>query len=320
MTVLDPDAGSLLLKGYLEAHYRGFDYGSHDARDPVSLVRRFRDGDPREIEVAGLLAATLAYGKVQIILSHVADALHRMDDSPLAYVRSFDPERRRGDWTGFCHRFNDERDLRFLLWAIRCALERHGSLESVVADAVGPDDPDLAPGVSALVETLLKTDPRPVFGGRRRSLPGSVRFLLPSPARGSACKRLFMFCRWMVRRPEAFDRVDLGVWRRLSPGQLLLPLDTHIARLIRHLGLVESRRTVDLAMAREATARLREFDPLDPVKYDFALAHLGISSLCRHRLDDRTCGRCGLGPVCRVAAAPPPGPARPLRRRSPTGR
>jgi uncharacterized protein (TIGR02757 family) len=133
-----------------------------------------------------------------------------------------------------------------------------------------------------------------------------VRAFLSDPASGSACKRLNLFLRWMVR-PD--DGLDLGLWAPVRPDQLVIPLDTHEARISRYLGLSD-RRTVDWKMAVEVTEGLRRLDPSDPVRYDFALSRLGILDECPRRRDPVKCRRCPLVPVCtlgREGSSPTPG-------------
>lgn len=280
------------LRFYLEQHYRACDYARVRERDPVRFLEPYR-GQPRAVEVVGFLASALAYGHVSIILAHVAELLERLGD-PLAYVMRTEPARAVADLAGFRHRFNDGRDVAYLLGGLRRVIERHGSLEEVVAGG------DLVAGLSRLTAELARVDARPYYGGRARTPPASARYLFPSPAAGSTCKRLFMFARWMVRRPDGVCAVDHGVWTRVRPSELLLPLDTHTGRLVRYLGLAGPRRTLGLEMAREVTAALARLDPDDPVKYDFALAHVGISGACRHRRVAAVCGACPLDPVCRL--------------------
>lgn len=305
----------LRLKAYLEEHYRRFDYARFRERDPIRFLEPHRN-DPRALEVAGFLASALAYGQVGIILGHLEELFRRLGD-PLAYVRAFEPRRAVRDLAGFKHRFNDGRDVAFLLGALGEVLERHGSLEAAVLAGLAPDAADIAPGLARLAARLAAADPRPVFG--RAGLAASTRFLFASPAAGSACKRLLMFARWMVRRPDAVCPLDFGVWTRIPPRLLLLPLDTHTSRLVRYLGLVPPRRSPGLSMAREATAALAKLDPEDPVKYDFALAHVGISGQCRHRRVAEVCGACALDPVCRLGRRPR-ARTRGVPRRGPPGR
>jgi uncharacterized protein (TIGR02757 family) len=290
-----------VLREVLERHYQAFDYGRYRERDPIRFLEPYRGGDLRALEVVGFVGSALAYGQVDIVLRSVADALDRMDADPVAYVQAVAdrPGRHLRDWKGFRHRFNSGRDMLYLLHAIGRIQGRFGSLEA----AAPREGADIAGALTALVDTLASTDPRPVFGARTREVPQATRFLFPSPRDGSTCKRLLLFARWMVRGdPAGSPTLDFGVWTRHSPASLLLPLDTHTSRIVRYLGLVRRNRTLGLKMAQEATAALKLLDPADPVKYDFALAHLGISRQCRHRRVPEICGGCALDPVCQLEA------------------
>ena len=124
----------------------------------------------------------------------------------------------------------------------------------------------------------------------------SLRFLLPRPADGSACKRPLLFLRWVVRRD---DGVDLGLWRHPDPAQLVVPLDTHVLRIAYWVGLTD-RHDASWRTAVDVTESLRVIDPRDPVRFDFALAHLGISKACRKEPVRRLCAQCPLRSYCRV--------------------
>ena len=155
---------------------------------------------------------------------------------------------------------------------------------------MSPDLPDVRPGAAALVEGLRDLAPR----GLRLQRRGTQSFL-PRVNGPGASKRLHMFLRWMIRSGE----VDLGLWQSATPAQLIVPLDTHIARLGQLLGLT-TRRTPGAAMAQEITASLRRLHPADPVRYDFALSRLGILGLCPSRRDPERCAGCDLFPACRA--------------------
>ena len=134
-----------------------------------------------------------------------------------------------------------------------------------------------------------------VEGRNGRLGPGSpVRLFFSSPADGSACKRLNLFLRWMVRRSGG---LDFGLWSDVSPRRLVIPLDTHVARIARYVGLT-TRTTPDWKMALDVTHSLRRFDPGDPVKYDFAICRLGILDYCPRKRDIVKCEGCSLRPVC----------------------
>ena len=140
---------------------------------------------------------------------------------------------------------------------------------------------------------VLAMDYSAVFGGREIPADSYFPFFFPSPASGSACKRLCMYLRWMVRPA---DGIDLGLWREVSAAKLVIPVDAHIQRISRYLGLT-NRKQADWRMAREITQALRRLDPADPVKYDFSLCHLGISEGCDGR-DRVRCTACPINELC----------------------
>ncbi|MGH7162910.1 MAG: DUF2400 family protein, partial [Planctomycetota bacterium] len=172
-------------------------------------------------------------------------------------------------------------DLARLLRRQRELRSRHGSLEELFLRG---DTGDLATALDAFCEALR--GPRPTRG---------VRFLLPRPSDGSACKRPLLFLRWVARRD---DGVDLGLWRRVRPDRLIVPLDTHVHRIAYWLGLT-ARRSPSWRAALDVTQALRAYDPADPARYDFALAHLGILRDCPRRPVADKCAPCPLRPWCR---------------------
>ena len=263
------------------------------ANDPVSFCHRY--SAPEDQEIAGFLAAALAYGNVKIILRNLEAVFDRMGASPRRYVERFDPRQALADFAGFRHRFNDGRDLCALLLAARTMLEEADTIGEFF---LGVDDPladDIGPGLVAFTSAALAFDYTPVFGSPGIPEDAGFRFFFPSPASGSACKRLCMFLRWMVRPA---DGIDLGIWKGISPARLVIPADAHVSRISRLLGLT-GRRQPDWKMAREITGALRAFDPADPVKYDFALCHLGISGGCNGTLK-KFCTTCPVAVRCEV--------------------
>ena len=177
---------------------------------------------------------------------------------------------------GFKHRFNDGRDLVALLWGIRLMIEDAGSVNAFFLRFHDAAAQDVTAGLNGYASAVLALDYRPVFGMHPLPSGSYFPFLFPAPAAGSACKRLCMFLRWVVRPA---DGIDLGIWQGVSPSQLVIPVDTHISRICSYLGFTR-RTSADWRMAQEITAALRHLDPSDPVKYDFSLAHLGISEGC----------------------------------------
>jgi uncharacterized protein (TIGR02757 family) len=270
------------------------------AADPVHLVRRYARAEDRE--VVGLCAASLAFGRVTSVLRSIEALLERMGPRPAAFVRGFDPRRGADALRGVGHRWTRSADVAALLWIARRMIEGSGSIEAFFAAGDDPRRADAEAGLESFSSRALAIDLRPVYGRVPRR-PG-VCFFFPRPSAGSACKRLNLFLRWMARR----DRIDLGVWRTLDPSRLIVPLDTHVIRVGRCLGLTRYR-TPGWRMASEITAALRTLDPADPVRFDFSLCHVGMHGRCgfgRPR-GNRDCPLRGL---CRPFAVAPPGAAR----------
>jgi uncharacterized protein (TIGR02757 family) len=224
--------------------------------DPLEFVYRY--SAPADREVVGLIASSLAYGRVAQILRSVDSVLGRLTPSPARFVRGARPGELDSLFDGFVHRIWTGRDLAGLLAGIGGVLRRHGSLGACFA---ARDD-----GVASVAGALR------CFVGEISDEAGrDCGSLLPDPARGSACKRLHLYLRWMVRR----DSVDPGVWEGVSPSRLLVPLDTHMHRIGLSLGAT-ARKSADAKAAEQITDAFRRICPEDPVRYDFSLTRLGI--------------------------------------------
>jgi len=243
------------------------------ANDPLSQPRRYSNRE--DCEVAAFFSASLAYGRAAMICRNLDNLFSRMPEGPAAFVRNFHPGRDSDRLSGFKHRFNDADDLVALCWILRHMLDTAGRLENFFLQGDGGQG-DIGPALASFVRRALACDMSPVYGQRQLPERAGVRYFFSSPVSGSACKRLCMFLRW-VCRPD--DGIDLGLWRGIDPARLVLPLDTHTARISRLLGLT-GRSTPNWKMALEITERLRQFDPQDPVRFDFVLSHLGISDGC----------------------------------------
>jgi uncharacterized protein (TIGR02757 family) len=266
--------------------------------DPVELVHRY--DSPRDREVAGLFCASLAYGRVDLFKPVLRSLLGAMGGSPAAFCAEMQPGRNAGTslrvFAGRVYRFNVGADLACLAAACGAALREHGSLEALFRHGLtGESDEDWRGALSSFTGYLRAQD----FSAVHESLgpPRALDHLLPRPERNGACKRLNLYLRWMIR--EA-DGVDLGVWS-LAPSRLCVPLDTHLARMARNLGLTR-RRDLGFRTALEITEGLRCIDPQDPVKYDFALCHFGMSGLCPSRRSAAHCARCALRVDCLAGA------------------
>jgi uncharacterized protein (TIGR02757 family) len=276
------------LKPALDQLYADYNYAD-SAADPIQIVRRYARDDDREI--VGFIASALAFGRVASVLQSIERVLAVIGPAPAAWLRRFDVRRDAPAFDGIVHRWTRERDIVALLWLLRQMIDRSGSIESffLEGDAGGSDD--VADVLDSFSMRSLALDLKAAYG-RVPKRPG-VCYFFPRPSAGSGCKRLNLFLRWMVRR----DALDLGVWRRLSPARLIVPLDTHVIRVGRCLRLT-SYTSPGWRMARDITASLRRLDPLDPVKYDYSLCHLGMMNACgfgRKQGD----AQCPLRGVCR---------------------
>lgn len=289
----------LVLRRALERLCRQVGHGRRVAHDAIQFPLRY--ADPRDREVVGLLAACLAYGRVELFAAQLDAVLNAMGPSPATFVRDFEPARHARVFARFRYRLNRPRDLVAFCVATREVLARWGTLEKCFL--AGDPDPrgPLRPALEHFARAFREAEGlREVFPGGR--LSRGFRHLFPLPSTGGPCKRLHLFLRWMVRR----EPPDLGLWTRVSPARLMIPLDTHVENMSRALGLTH-RRNRSWRMVEEITARLRALDPEDPVKYDFALCHKRMSGECRDRRDPGVCAPCALRVVCRHWGARPAG-------------
>jgi uncharacterized protein (TIGR02757 family) len=306
-------ADDALLKTTLDRLYTEFNYPD-SATDPIQIVRRY--GRPDDREVVGFLAAALAFGRVASVLQSIERVLAIAGDHPAEYVRHFDPARATRAFAPLVHRWIGGPDLVALLWIVRQMIDRAGSIEGFFLEGDDPSAPDITSALDSFSSRALALDVAygPPKGGHYvrsgpvgRQAPG-VCYFFPRPSAGSACKRLNLFLRWMVRR----DALDLGVWSRVTPARLVVPLDTHVIRVGRCLRLTRYT-SPGWPMARDITRTLRRLDPDDPVRYDFALCHLGMMKACGFN-GAQADSQCPLRGACR------PRVRRPRRSRRPSAR
>jgi uncharacterized protein (TIGR02757 family) len=281
----------------LDAMLQQADRAGHMTRDPIELVHRY--SRPLDQEVVGLLASSVAYGRVDLFKPRLAKLLERFGPSPSEFARNASPREIMLATADFNYRMTGPGDIGALLAAGGSAQNRFGSIGSLARQCFDVSDGSLREALDRMVSTLWQIDLQAFIG--QKKLSRRLAHLVASPGGSSACKRLNLYVRWMVRGP---DGVDLGLWN-LPTSALVIPLDTHVHRISRFLGL--TRRT-DLSWrtAEDITARLRHLDPEDPVKYDFALSHLGISGGCPSRRDALKCAGCPLKPICKVWDRPAP--------------
>ena len=279
-----------LLKPTLDRLYDSFNVPD-SATDPIQIVRRFHRDDDREI--VGFCAAGLAFGRVSSVLQSVERLVAVMGDRPAQFVRRFEPASEGVALRSFVHRWTRGVDIIALLWVLRQMLDRSGSIESFFLEGDDGGD-DVEAALDSFSQRALALDLRTAYG-RVPARPG-VCYFFPRPSAGSGCKRLNLFMRWMVRR----DALDLGVWTRVPPSRLIVPLDTHVIRVGRCLGLTRYT-SPGWRMAADITRALRLLDPEDPVKYDFSVCHLGMMNACGFQTS-RGDAHCPLRGVCRPRA------------------
>ena len=258
------------LGGSLDSLYRDFNVAD-SASDPVHLVRPFTD--PRDREIAGFCAGALAFGRVASVLNSITTLLAIMGPHPAAFVRRFDPDAAHRELRAMVHRWTRGVDLVALLWILRQMLERSGTLEQFFLEGFDPAHDDVGPALDSFSTRALTLDIRRAYGTTPKR--AGVCYFFPRPSAGSACKRLNLFLRWMVRS----DEIDLGVWTRVPAGKLIVPLDTHVIRLGRCLKLTRYT-SPGWRMAADITASLRALDAADPVRFDFSICHVGMMNAC----------------------------------------
>lgn len=248
------------LKDFLDEKAALYNQPGFIPNDPVAIPHQF--SIKQDIEISGFFAATLGWGRRSMILKKCRELLNRMDNAPYQFMLQHQEEDLK-QLLGFCHRTFNDTDLLYFVHFLAWYYQQYDSLEEAFYRGMSSD--------SDSVETGLKNFHALFFS--LSDAPQRTRKHVATPARNSACKRLNMYLRWMVRQDD--KGVDFGLWHKISPAQLVCPCDVHVERVARSLGLI-TRTDSSWKTAMELTIHLRNFDPQDPVKYDFALFGLGI--------------------------------------------
>lgn len=273
----------LPLNNILDKFYREYDFQGRMRYDPIEFPHRYKR--PEDIETVAFISSCFAYGKVELFKPVIEKVLALIGTSPHSFLLDFDVRKRKRLFT-FKYRFNENEDILCLVFLLHKILRRSSSLGNAFRKYFKPDDPDTGSAITGLIRELLSFDTTVVYGKDLR--PRGLTQMLPSPEGGSACKRINLFLRWMVRDRD----IDFGLWKGVPKNKLVIPLDTHIARISRCIGFTR-RKTSDWRTAVEITEALKRLDPEDPLKYDFALCHQGISGLCKAG-DETACEECAL--------------------------
>jgi len=246
-----------IMRERLEALYARYNHRRYVHPDPLEFLYDYPD--PPDREIAGLIASSLAYGRVAQILKSVSIILERMHHSPRLFLMETSQKKLQTAFSGFRHRFTTGEEVSALLLKTREQIEQHGSLYRSFLTCLSRDDDTVIPALSIFVKR---------FNGDKDDSKSS---LMPAPDKGSACKRLNLFLRWMVRK----DDVDPGGWDGIPASKLVIPLDTHMYRICSGLDMT-CRKQADMQTAIEITEYFRDISPEDPVRYDFAITRLGI--------------------------------------------
>lgn len=260
--------------------------------DPLSYPLKFSAS--KDQEVAAFISSCLAYGNVKQILKSLYKIFEILGPSPYEKLITS----RGRDWKKIIpqdlkHRFNSAEDIGILLTLLGEALRKHGNLEKAFENSIKKNDLSANATLSSKLESFIdeltgmNTGPYPTVE------KSGAWFFFPRPSGGSACKRLLLFLKWMT----GTGPMTLGLWKTLSPRELLVPVDTHILRLARHLGLTKKKQA-SWQTAEEISRALAVLTPEDPTRFDFALCHLGISKQCPSRFDHKICSDCKINSHC----------------------
>lgn len=246
------------IKSLLDVKVEQFNQPRFIPNDPISIPHRFRK--KQDIEISGLFAATLAWGQRKTIIANCDRLMDWMDNAPHDFILNHKEEDLKR-FTGFKHRTFNPTDLLYFIEFLSWYYSKYGSLEDAF---IVPEDAETAEAGLVSFHDLFFSLP---------DFPKRTIKHVSTPARKSACKRINMYLRWMVRSDN--KGVDFGIWKKIKPSQLICPCDVHVDRVARKLKLIK-RKQVDWQTALELTGNLRLLDPVDPVKYDFALFGLGV--------------------------------------------
>lgn len=257
---------------YLDELFIKYNKPDFIANDPIRFPHRYTD--PKDQEIMAFIAAMMAQGKRTKIVENLEKLEKLMNNDPYNFIYNFDYDTQAESFKSFQHfayRNILGTEIVCIIYLLKQALHEYGSLKALFLEGLDPSkQKNVKQALIYFTDKIFAYEPPP--NPDMNPIPTTVKALLPSPERGSACKRLNMFLRWVVRK----DDVDLGLWTEVPANMVLIPLDFHVSKLSRELGLT-SRKQDDWKTAEEITERLKEFDPVDPTKYDFAIFGTGIA-------------------------------------------
>ena len=248
------------LKAFLETKFKEYDQPSFILADPVCIPHGFTK--KQDIEIAGFFAAIFSWGNRTTIINKSKELMQLMGNEPHAFcTQHSDNDLKK--LLSFKHRTFNPTDLLYFVSFFKMHYQNNSSLETAFTKWMKPADATVENALNGFYQYFFSMEDVP-----RRTMKH-----IASPAKKASCKRLNMYLRWMVRKDK--QGVDFGIWKKIAPSQLVIPLDVHVARVARHFKLLQ-RKPTDWIAAVELTNELKKFDPADPAKYDYALFALGV--------------------------------------------
>ena len=254
------------LKDFLDNLVKKYETEDFIKSDPIQFPHLFEK--ETDIEISAFVSALLSYGRRDKLIENIQKIHSLTDFEPEQFVLNFDYKKDAKIFNGLKYRFNCGNDYTLLFLMLKETLLDYGSLKNLFVQEYKKADDRIHPAISKVTEEMRKFLPKDEF-----CLNG-INYLLTAPEKGGACKRLNMFLRWMVRKGP----VDFGLWKEINTSELIIPLDTHVAKSSRKLKLTQ-RKTDDCKTAFEIPNALKKFDAHDPVKYDLALFGMGVEKI-----------------------------------------
>ncbi len=248
----------------LEQHHKYFDR-SKISPDPLEFPHKFTN--PVDIEISAFLSATFAYGNIRQIMNTLNKLHSIMEWQPNKFLINYKHVRSKNIFKDFKHRFFSSSDIERLFLGLHKIYKSGNSIKKIFLSGYN-ENHNLKKTISVFSQNMI------TLVGATKDVSHGIKFMFPDPEKGSACKRTNLFLRWMVRN----DELDFGLWNEIPTSVLIIPVDVHVARICRQLKLT-SLKNVSWKMAEEITGNLRKFDPIDPVKYDFAICHIGMRKM-----------------------------------------
>lgn len=249
------------LKRKLEYHYKAFDK-NNIYPDPICFPNKYKNY--HDIEASAFISSIFAYGNIKQIMNVLEQIDNSFQNKPYEFIINYDGFFKKNH--SIIYRFFSTEDINNLFYGLRKIYSNYFSLKDLFLLYYFPSE-NLKETISFFSKNILK-----IMGEKNNS--NGINFMFPDPAKGSTCKRMNMFLRWMIRK----DEIDFGLWKEFSPSELVIPVDTHIAKISKEIGLTKLQ-VANWKMAEDITNKLKLISPSDPVKYDFALCHLGMRKI-----------------------------------------